>query len=281
MITFPCAKINLGLNVVAKRSDGYHDIETIFYPIPFTDVLEVKSMGDKFPSEIGCDLKVTGNIIACNDNDNLVVKAYQLLAEDHRMPRIYAHLYKRIPAQAGLGGGSSDGAFMIRLLCERNRLNIGNTEMEHYAARLGADCTFFIMAAPSFATGIGNQLIPTDASKGNLNGYFILIIKPKVMVSTCDAYAKITPHQPQKSCRTIVNQPINTWKDELINDFEEPVFAQYPELAAIKEKLYQSGAVYVQMSGSGSAIYGIFRKDPASLKVVFKEDFIWSGKIYG
>jgi 4-diphosphocytidyl-2-C-methyl-D-erythritol kinase len=281
MITFPCAKINLGLNIVAERSDGYHDIETIFYPIPFTDVLEVKSMSDEFPSEIGCDLKVTGNIIDCNDNDNLVVKAYQLLAADYRIPRIYAHLYKRIPAQAGLGGGSSDAAFMIRLLDERYRLNIGNSEMEHYAARLGADCAFFIMAEPSFATGIGDQLIPADAPKGNLNGYFILIIKPKVMVSTRDAYAKITPRQPQKSCRTIVHQPISTWKDELINDFEGPAFAQYPELAAIKEKLYQSGAIYAQMSGSGSSIYGIFRKDPVFLKEVFKEDFIWSGKIYG
>ena len=140
MITFPCAKINLGLNVINKRPDGYHNIETIFYPIPLNDALEIKLMDDRFPSKQNCDLKVTGKGVDCNEEDNIVVKAYNLLSKDFVLPRIHAHLYKNIPSQAGLGGGSSDAAFMIRLLDERFRLNIGNAEMERYAAMLGADC---------------------------------------------------------------------------------------------------------------------------------------------
>ena len=146
MIVFPCAKINLGLNIVSKREDGYHNLETVFYPIPLYDALEIKYMDEKFPSQVACDLKVTGNAVECDEQNNLVVKAYNLLAEDYKLPRVHAHLYKHIPSQAGLGGGSSDAAFMIRLLDERFRLNIGNPEMEKYAARLGADCAFFIEA---------------------------------------------------------------------------------------------------------------------------------------
>lgn len=142
MITFPCAKINLGLNIVSKRPDGYHNLETVFYPIPLTDALEIKYMDEKFPSESPCDLKITGKDVDCNEEDNLVIKAYQLLAADFQLPRVHAHLVKRIPTQAGLGGGSSDAAYMIHLLDERFRLNIGIPEMERYAAKLGADCAF-------------------------------------------------------------------------------------------------------------------------------------------
>ena len=168
MITFPCAKINLGLNVVATRPDGYHDIETVFYPIPLHDTLEVKLMDERFPSELDCDLKVTGDIIeGCCEADNIVVKAYNLLHNNYRMPRVHAHLYKHIPSQAGLGGGSADAAFMIRLLDERFRLNIGNAEMERYAAQLGADCAFFISAEPAYATGIGDILGSTCIDRTN------------------------------------------------------------------------------------------------------------------
>lgn len=142
MITFPCAKINLGLNVVSKRDDGYHNIETVFYPIPLYDALEIKYMDDRFPCSANCDLKVSGLGVDCDENDNIVIKAYNIIAADYKLPRVHAHLYKRIPTQAGLGGGSADGAYMIRLLDERFRLNIGNAEMERYAARLGADCAF-------------------------------------------------------------------------------------------------------------------------------------------
>ena len=266
MITFPCAKINLGLNIVSKRPDGYHNLETVFYPIPLTDALEIKYMDEKFPSESPCDLKITGKDVDCNEEDNLVIKAYQLLAADFQLPRVHAHLVKRIPTQAGLGGGSSDAAYMIRLLDERFRLNIGIPEMERYAAKLGADCAFFITADPSYAEGIGDVLMPVDVPGAGLGGYYLAVVKPSVAVSTRDAYAAIVPKTPSKCCRDIVRQPIETWKDELVNDFEAPIFAMHPELAAIKQSLYDAGAVYAAMSGSGSALFGIFREQPTGLE---------------
>lgn len=273
MLTYPCAKINLGLNITAERADGYHDLETVFYPVPLTDVLEIKHMDPRFPHDTPCDLKVTGNHVDCDERKNLVVRAYELLAADFNLPPIHAHLYKRIPSQAGLGGGSADGAFMIRLLDERFRLNIGNAEMERYAARLGSDCAFFITAEPSFATGRGEVLQPADGPKGNLDGYHIAIVKPDIAVSTRDAYSQIACRKPEKSCRDIVRQPIDTWRAELVNDFEAPVFAQHPELARIKEKLYDMGAAYAAMSGSGSALFGIFRQEPQRLAETFAECF--------
>lgn len=273
MITFPCAKINLGLNIVSKRPDGYHNLETVFYPIPLTDALEIKYMDEKFPSESPCDLKITGKDVDCNEEDNLVIKAYQLLAADFQLPRVHAHLVKRIPTQAGLGGGSSDAAYMIRLLDERFRLNIGIPEMERYAAKLGADCAFFITADPSYAEGIGDVLMPVDVPGAGLGGYYLAVVKPSVAVSTRDAYAAIVPKTPAKCCRDIVRQPIETWKDELVNDFETPIFAMHPELAAIKQSLYDAGAVYAAMSGSGSALFGIFREQPTGLEKEFEGMF--------
>lgn len=273
MITFPCAKINLGLNIVSKRPDGYHNLETVFYPIPLTDALEIKYMDEKFTSESPCDLKITGNDVDCNEEDNLVIKAYQLLAADFQLPRVHAHLVKRIPTQAGLGGGSSDAAYMIRLLDERFRLNIGIPEMERYAAKLGADCAFFITADPSYAEGIGDVLMPADVPGAGLGGYYLAVVKPSVAVSTRDAYAAIVPKTPTKCCRDIVRQPIETWKDELVNDFEAPIFAMHPELAAIKLSLYDAGAVYAAMSGSGSALFGIFREQPTGLEKEFEGMF--------
>lgn len=279
MIIFPNAKINLGLNIVSEREDGYHDIETVFYPIPLKDALEIKYMDDNFPSDKPCDLKVTGNAIDCDEEKNLVVRAYNLLAADYSLPRVHAHLYKQIPSQAGLGGGSSDGAFMIRLLDERFRLNIGYAEMERYAAKLGADCAFFITAEPAFATGIGDILAPVDTPEGNLDKYYIAIVKPDIAVSTKDAYKAITPRHPAKCCKQIVRQPIETWKNKLTNDFETPAFAQHPELKAIKDKLYSMGAVYAQMSGSGSAIFGIFEQEPHHIADEFDDCFTFTSKL--
>lgn len=280
MITFPCAKINLGLNIVSKRKDGYHNLETVFYPIPLTDALEIKLMGDEFPSDVPCDLKITGNAVDCDEQNNLVVKAYNLLAADFRIPRIHAHLVKRIPSQAGLGGGSADAAFMIRLLDERFRLNIGNPEMERYAAKLGADCAYFISADPKdgdtacYAEGIGEELMPVSGPGDNLRGYHLVVVKrDDIAVSTKEAYAAITPQAPAKCCRDIVRQPIETWKEELVNDFEAPIFKMHPELAEIKQKLYNLGAVYAAMSGSGSAIFGIFKHKPANIEEQFEGMF--------
>lgn len=279
MLTFPCAKINLGLNITSKREDGYHNLETIFYPVPLTDALEVKLMHDDFPSDEPCDLKITGNAVDCDEKNNLVVKAYTLLAQDFKLPRVHTHLVKRIPMQAGLGGGSADGAFMIRLLDERFRLNMGIAEMERYASRLGSDCAFFITAEPSFATGRGEVLEPVNIAEQNLQGYYIAIVKPTIAVSTREAFQQIICRQPEHCCRDIVRQPVETWKTILTNDFEEPAFKQRPELADIKQRLYDLGAVYAQMSGSGSAFFGLFRTDPQQLKNAFPACYTFTTKL--
>ena len=261
MIDFPCAKINIGLNITEKRADGYHNLETVFFPIPICDALEIKTMDERFPSNVACDLKVTGNNVCCNENDNLIVKAYNMIAADFDIPRVHAHLYKNIPSEAGLGGGSSDAAYMIRLLDQRFRINIGNAEMEKYAARLGADCPFFITAEPSYAEGIGEILSPVNITDNNLEGYSLVVVKPQIAVSTKEAFSNITPRKPLMCCREIVAQPIETWKDALCNDFEESVFGIYPKLNDIKNRIYTLGAAYAQMSGSGSSLFGIFKSD--------------------
>ena len=273
MINFPVAKINLGLNVVSKREDGYHNLETVFYPVPIKDALEVFSMHDEFPSEVRCDLKVTNLFIDGDEQKNLVVKAYNMIARDYNLPRVHVHLYKHIPTQAGMGGGSSDCAYMIRLLNVMFSLGMSDEKMIEYAARLGADCAFFITADPSYAEGFGDVLMPVDVPGAGLGGYYLAVVKPSVAVSTRDAYAAIVPKTPSRCCRDIVRQPIETWKDELVNDFEAPIFAMHPELAAIKQSLYDAGAVYAAMSGSGSALFGIFREQPTGLEKEFEGMF--------
>ena len=279
MLTFPCAKINLGLNITSEREDGYHNLETVFFPVPITDALEVKLMHNDFPSYEPCDLKITGNAVDCDEQNNLVVKAYKLLAQDFSLPRVHTHLVKRIPMQAGLGGGSADGAFMIRLLDERFRLNMGIAEMERYASRLGSDCAFFITAEPSFGTGRGEVLEPVQIVENNLQAFYIVIVKPAVAVSTREAFKQIVCRQPEHCCRDIVRQPVETWKAMLANDFEVPAFKQHPELAAIKQQLYNLGAVYAQMSGSGSAFFGLFRREPQQVKETFPGCFTFTSKL--
>lgn len=280
MIKFPCCKINLGLNVVERRPDGYHNIETVFYPIPLCDALEVKLMDERYPSDVPCDLLVktnrNGKLVTddlCPEQDNLVVKAYNILANDFALPRVHAHLIKNIPSQAGLGGGSSDAATMIRLLDERFRLNMGIARMEQYAAKLGADCAFFITADPSYATGIGDILQPIDCHTRPLEGYYIALVKPDVAVSTGKAYAAITPQKPSLCCRDVVKLPIAEWRDKLTNDFEEPVFKMHPELGAVKEKLYDLGAEFALMSGSGSTLFGLFKNIPKNIDITFSDCF--------
>ncbi len=272
MITFPCCKINLGLNVVRRRDDGYHDIETVFYPIPLCDALDVKLMDKDYPSQTPCDLltKVERDGVQtvenlCPEQDNLVVKAYNLVAADYKIPRVHAHLIKRIPSQAGLGGGSSDAAAMIRLLDERFRLNMGIKQMERYASRLGADCAFFITSEPSFATGIGDILQPIDNKARHLEGHWLALVKPDIAVSTAQAYKAITPSLPHACCRDIVQRPLSEWRAMLTNDFEGPVFAMHPELRTIKDRLYDLGASFALMSGSGSTVFGIFDEEVRTL----------------
>ena len=259
MINFPIAKINLGLNVVSKRDDGYHNLETVFYPVPIKDALEVFPMEDGFPSDVRCDLKVTNLFIDGDEQKNLVVKAYNMIAQDYELPRVHVHLYKHIPPQAGMGGGSSNCAYMIRLLNEMFSLGMSDEKMIGYAARLGADCAFFIKAQPAYAEGIGEKLQPISI---DLSGYKMLVVRPNIPVSTKEAFSLITPQVPKKNCLDIVRQPIETWKDELVNDFERSVFAIHPEIGRLKEMMYEQGAVYAAMSGSGSSVFGLFSDTP-------------------
>lgn len=259
MINFPIAKINLGLNVVSKRDDGYHNLETVFYPVPIKDALEVFPMEDGFPSDVRCDLKVTNLFIDGDEQKNLVVKAYNMIAQDYELPRVHVHLYKHIPTQAGMGGGSSNCAYMIRLLNEMFSLGMSDEKMIGYAARLGADCAFFIKAQPAYAEGIGEKLKPISI---DLSGYKMLVVRPNIPVSTKEAFSLITPQVPKKNCLDIVRQPIETWKDELVNDFERSVFAIHPEIGRLKEMMYEQGAIYAAMSGSGSSVFGLFSDTP-------------------
>jgi 4-diphosphocytidyl-2-C-methyl-D-erythritol kinase len=230
-------------------------------------------------TELHQDSRSIKAILNEHENDvDMNVEEYD--AADFKIPRIHTHLVKRIPSQAGMGGGSADAAYMIRLLDERFRLNIGIPEMERYAAKLGADCAYFISADPEngdtacYAEGIGDVLMPVSGPGDNMKGYYIVVVKrDDIAVSTKDAYAAITPKKPAKCCRDIVRQPIETWKDELVNDFEAPIFAMHPELAEIKQKLYNLGAAYAAMSGSGSAIFGIFKHKPANIEEQFEGMF--------
>jgi len=262
MKNFPCAKINLGLNIVARRPDGYHDLETVFFPIPLTDELEIEPINNQ--NKATYSLKIKGEAIDGNPDDNLVVKAYRLLKDEYNLPAINIRLTKRIPSQAGLGGGSSDAAFMIRLINEQFNLQMSTEKMKKYAARLGADCAFFIDGKPAYATGIGDNLSSFEEGLA-LQGHTIVVIKPPIAVSTRDAYAMIKPRKPDICCRDAVMHPIEEWKQLLTNDFENPVFAHQPELRKIKESLYEQGAIFAMMSGSGSAIYGIFDSIPEHL----------------
>lgn len=274
MINFPIAKINLGLNVVEKRPDGYHNLQTVFYPVPIKDALEVHVMDEAFPSDYDCDLKVTNITIEGDEQRNLVVRAYQLLKQDFpTLPRIHSHLWKGIPTQAGMGGGSSDCAYMMLLLNQQFQLGLTDEHLIEYAAKLGADCAFFILSRPCYAEGIGEKLQPIDLS---LSGYYIAVVRPDIPVPTKEAFSRIRPHYPAQNCRETVIQPVETWRDTLINDFEESVFALHPEIGNIKQQLYDMGATYAAMSGSGSALFGLFKKQPDSLSQEFPNMFTFS-----
>jgi len=277
MISFPIAKINLGLNVVEKRPDGYHNLQTVFYPVPIKDALEVYPMDQAFPSEFDCDLKVTNISIEGDEQRNLVVRAYNLLKQDFpTLPRVHAHLWKGIPTQAGMGGGSSDCAYMILMLNELCGLHLTDQQMIDYAARLGADCAFFILSKPCYATGIGEIMTPIHV---DLSGWYIGVVRPDIPVPTKEAFSRIRPHYPEKNCCDVVLQSVSTWKDDLTNDFEESVFALHPEIGAIKSQLYNMGATYAAMSGSGSALFGLFREEPKALQQTFGGCFTFCGKL--
>lgn len=272
MIVYPNCKINLGLNVVRKRTDGYHDLETVFYPVPLTDKLEA-TVGKG--ADGTCSLSLSGNPIEGNAADNLIVKAYNLLAADHRLPHIDFDLEKHIPSQAGLGGGSSDATYTLRLLNELCQLHLDSPTLQRYAAQLGADCAFFVTAEPSFATGIGDILTPMADECAHLKGLYLLIVKPSVAISTAQAFSFVKPQSPIIRCKEVVAQPIDEWRDRLDNDFEVSIFNIHPEIRSIKQHLYTMGATYAQMSGSGSAFFGIFNEAPTRLPEAFDGMFTY------
>ena len=265
MITFPNAKINLGLNIVENRPDGYHNLETIFYPIPLQDALEITPWEG---GERKYKLAQSGIQIAGDDEHNLVVKAYKLLDNLHNLPPIEINLLKHIPSGAGLGGGSADAAFMLCMLNQHFQLNIPNEQLEVYAAQLGADCAFFVENKPTFAEGIGNIFSPIELS---LKGYKLLLVKPDIFVSTRDAFAQIKPKRPTISLKEVAKMPVEAWKTYMVNDFEESVFPQFPAIADIKALLYDMGAIYASMSGSGSSVFALFKGDATLPKVDFGE----------
>ena len=250
MICFPNAKINLGLQVVSQKPDGYHNIETIFYPIPFCDALEIVLSESNETTFIQ-----TGILVDGNTNDNLVMKAFRLLEKDFDLPKIAIYLRKQIPFGAGLGGGSADAAFMLKLLNDFAGLGLSVEELEKYAGQLGADCPFFIRNSPVFAEGIGNIFTPVDIS---LRDYYLVLINPDIHISTKEAYSGINPKQPTSRLTEIIRLPVGEWKNYMVNDFEEGTFASYPIIGEIKQSLYDLGAIYSSMSGSGSSIFGIF-----------------------
>lgn len=252
MITFPNCKINLGLNIIAKRPDGYHDIETVFYPLPLQDALEIIG-SDKL------EFSSSGRPIPGDPKGNLCVKAWHLLKQDFpRLPPVKIHLYKNIPIGAGLGGGSADAAMTIRLIDEKFQLQLTAEQQAHYAGQSGSDCAFFIYNRPCFATGRGEELEPLRL---DLSAYSFLLVAPPVHIDTRWAYSLIEPRLPGLPLKEILRLPVEQWKGRMENDFEEGVFESYPLIKAVKEQLYVKGAIYAAMSGSGSAVFGIFPKN--------------------
>ncbi len=248
MIAFPNAKINIGLNVIEKRSDGFHNLETIFYPVDIFDTLEILDSKElQFQSY---HLNIPGDSL-----DNLCVRAYQLLASEFEIPPVQIHLLKNIPFGAGLGGGSADAAWVLKMLNEKFELNIPTKQLEGYAAILGSDCAFFIQNSAQFASGRGEILEPIDL---DLQKYTFALIKPNFGISTKEAFFGLVPKPSHQDLKKLVQQPIETWRAEIKNDFEESLFPKFPELEKLKNFLYDRGAKYASMSGSGSTIFGIF-----------------------
>lgn len=254
MISFPNAKINLGLHVLRKRDDGFHDIETLFFPVPLHDSLEI------IPASDG-QFAMHQHGIPLPEGENLCARTYLLLKNDFDIPAVKIHLLKNIPAGAGLGGGSSDAAFTLIMLNEMFGLSIAKSKLMEYASEIGSDCAFFIENSPALAGGRGEVLEPLELE---LSGKHITIVKPGVHVSTAEAYRMLTPDAGRASIRELVALPLQKWKDALHNDFEEALFKKHPVIASVKAAMYDAGAVYASMSGSGSAVYGIFDDAPAA-----------------
>ncbi len=252
MIAFPNAKINLGLNVIEKRTDGYHNIESCFFPIPLYDALEIIE-SDTF------SFHTYGLNIPGSEGSNLCIKAYEVLKQDHNLPPVAIHLLKKIPMGAGLGGGSADGAFSLVLINQLFELGIDIPTLEKYALELGSDCPFFVENTTAIAEGKGEVL---ESFRLDLKGYFIAVQPSEIHITTKEAYGGVTPQKAESGILKILSKPMTEWRDLLINDFEASIFMDHPELAQTKEAMYDAGAVYASMTGSGSSVYGLFEERP-------------------
>ena len=269
MVSFPNAKINLGLNIIEKRSDGYHDIESVFYPVAWCDALEiVKADSLSFNSS---GLEIPGN-----QENNLILKAFRILENEGFITgkSVNIHLHKVLPMGAGIGGGSADGAFALRMLNELFELNLTITQLEKFAEHLGSDCPFFIENKPKFCFGKGTEFEEINLS---LKGKQIILVNPQIHISTAEAYAGVKPSMPDVAIKEIIASPLNDWPNVLKNDFEKKIIENHPKIGEVKDKLYQLGAKYASMTGSGSTVFGIFDKSIDNLEMEFYSGLCWQG----
>jgi 4-diphosphocytidyl-2-C-methyl-D-erythritol kinase len=269
MIVYPNAKINIGLNILNKRADGFHNIESCFFPIKLCDILEIVESNSK------TQFHSSGIPIPGDSNNNLCVEAWRILHKNFQIPAVEMHLHKQIPIGAGVGGGSADGAFALKAIAELFNLKLSVKELENYAAQLGSDCAFFIQNTPAFAEGRGELLTEIIL---NLDSYKLVLINPGIHISTAEAYGGVTPKIPEIKLPRLIREKISEWQGKILNDFEQGVCLKHPEIAEIKRTLIEKGAIYASMSGSGSTVYGIFdSKTYLDLQGEFAGLFCWQG----
>jgi 4-diphosphocytidyl-2-C-methyl-D-erythritol kinase len=273
MVIFPKAKINLGLRITNRRSDGYHDIETVFYPAGPCDALEFVEAGEGSHMDT---LTVTGIDVGIGSGDNIVLKALNRLRKDNDFPWVKIHLHKAIPHGAGLGGGSSDAACILKAVNRHFVLGLSDNDLKAIALEIGSDCPFFIDCKPAYATGRGEKM---DAVSGVLGGYYLVIANPGVGISTKEAYAACSPRVPDESLRQIVTHEIHEWKNLMLNDFEDFAFKKFPLIEKIKNEMYNKGAIFSLMSGSGSSVYGIFTARPVIRSGILRGLITWQGEL--
>ncbi len=253
MILFPNAKINIGLYITEKRTDGFHNLESCFFPIEWQDILEI------IPTKTKSTFSSTGIEIPGNPDSNICLQAFELLKQEFQIPEVQIHLHKQIPIGAGLGGGSSDGAFMIKGLNDLFDLKLSNDRLKDFARQLGSDCAFFIDNKPVFANEKGDQFSIIESP---LSGHYLYLIYPETHISTAEAYANIKPQAAPVDLKEVISLPTDHWKDMINNDFENSIFPNHPHLEELKSHFYEMGAIYASMSGSGSTVYGIFKFKP-------------------
>ncbi|MDQ2752428.1 MAG: 4-(cytidine 5'-diphospho)-2-C-methyl-D-erythritol kinase [Bacteroidota bacterium] len=259
MIRFPNCKINLGLHILGKRRDGYHNLETVFYPLPIYDALEILPLSSQINHP---NISLSGLPVSGDASSNLCLKAWHLVKKDFpQIPAVNIHLHKAIPMGAGLGGGSADGAFALMMLNDIFQLHLSAEALSRHALALGSDCPFFIYNQPSFATGRGEAVQPVAH---HLKGYYFYIVNPNIHISTKEAFAQLQHQTHTTPLQNIIEKPIENWKEKLVNDFEEGIVHQHPIIGKIKQQLYNHGAIYAAMSGSGSTVFGIFASNPSS-----------------